>query len=340
MSFGWPWIYLLLPLPAVLLFLSIFRRRHSSTERAIKLPPSTAIALNSIRREQKTLNKKLLPWFLLTVAWLALLTAIAQPQKNTSGQSLPASGRALALLIDLSTSMERRDFSLNGESVDRLTVVKHIAGQFIGARDGDRISLVLFGSEAFIASPPSYDLASVNASLQSSGIGMAGRTTAIGDALGLAIKSLRDDPATDKAIVLLSDGTNNAGSVEPEDAAELASSLGIVVHTIGLGSDASTNAEQQFQSAAADLDEAALQSISAAAGGSFFRAQTTEELQRIYQQIDTLESAEVSAPPLIVKKDFRNLFIMVALTCILLLVLYRLKNQLSRFLQSFRATPT
>ena len=258
----------MLPLPVLLHFF----QRHASNTPAIKIPPSAAQALNSVRQQQGQLSQQLLPWVLLIVAWVSLLTAIAQPYKNTNGQSLPASGRALALLIDLSTSMERRDFSLNGESVDRLTVVKHIAGQFIAARQGDRISLVLFGSEAFIASPPSYDLASVDTSLQSSGIGMAGRTTAIGDAMGLAIKSLRDDPASAKAIVLLSDGTNNAGSVEPEDAAELANSIGIVVHTIGLGSDGSSNAGQLFQSAAADLDEATLRSISEASGGTFFFA--------------------------------------------------------------------
>ena len=132
------------------------------------------------------------------------------------------------MLIDLSTSMERRDFSIDSEAVDRLTVVKKIASEFIVNRIGDRLSLVLFGSEAFIASPLSYDLNAVNTILQSSGIGMAGRTTAMGDALGLAIKSLREDNAASKAIVLLSDGTNNAGTAEPEDAAQLAASLGIV----------------------------------------------------------------------------------------------------------------
>ncbi len=336
MSVSWPWIYLLLPLPVVLLFW----RPRASSEKAIKIPPYAAQALNSVQQQQKALPVKLLPRLLLIVAWLALLTAIAQPYKNQPGQALPASGRALAVLIDLSTSMERKDFTLNGESVDRLTVVKHIAGQFITARQGDRISLVLFGSEAFIASPPSYDLTSVNTSLQSSGIGMAGRTTAIGDAMGLAIKSLRDDPATEKAMVLLSDGTNNAGSVEPEDAAELAASLGIVVHTIGLGSDAGTSGEQQFQTAAADLDEATLKSISEISGGSFFRAATTESLQRIYAEIDKLQSARVSAPPLIIRQDFRNVFILIALASVLLLALYRLASHRQLASRSLREMPT
>lgn len=317
MGFEWPWAFLLLPLP-VLLWL---KRRVTRDASAIDLPPSVIVALQRLDQQQNN-HTRWPRWLLAGIAWLALVTAITQPYKQGSGVAQPASGRALALLIDLSTSMERRDFTMDNEPVDRLSVVKHIAGQFINTRQGDRIGLVLFGSEAFIASPLSYDLQAVNAVLQSSGIGMAGRTTAIGDALGLAIKSLRDDPSPDKAIVLLSDGTNNAGSAEPEDAAALASSLGIVVHTIGLGSDASTNASQQFQSAAADLDEATLKSIAQGSGGEFFRAQTTEQLATIYQQINKLQNAEVIAPPLIIKQHLGNLFVFVLLCCMLLLAVH------------------
>jgi Ca-activated chloride channel family protein len=288
---------------------------------SIAIPPSLAAALHQHQSNRRA-SISIWRWILLTVAWFTLLFAISQPYRNTADTAQPSSGRAMSVLIDLSTSMERRDFTLAGEPVDRLTVVKHIAGQFIEAREGDRIGLILFGSEAFIASPLSFDLNAVNSTLQSSGIGMAGRTTAIGDALGLAIKSLRDDPAPDKAIVLLSDGTNNSGSAEPEDAARIAATLGIVVHTIGLGSDASVNASQQFQSAAADLDEATLKAIAETSGGRFFRAQTTAELENIYREIDTLQSAEVQAPALIVRQDFRNLFILVFLCSLLLLTVH------------------
>ena len=228
--------------------------------------------------------------------------------------------------------MERRDFSIDNETVNRLVVVKNIASEFIGSRKGDRVGLVLFGSEAFIASPLTYDVDSVNTTLQGSGIGMAGRTTAMGDALGLAIKSLRDDPAVEKAIVLLSDGTNNAGTVEPEDAAELAISLGITVHTIGLGSEDAGIEGQQFQSASADLDEATLKAVASASGGEFFRARTSAELKAIYAEIDALESANVPAPPLIIKRDFRNLFIVLSLLCLFvsLIIEYRPFDRIRR----------
>jgi len=320
-KFAWPWIFLLLPLPALI----IYRQSQKPTSDSILVPPSVAKALQEIEQQKRRTGFDLhtLRLLLLGLSWLALLIAIAQPFKPETGEATPASGRAISMLIDLSTSMERRDFSikneaLEDETVDRLVVVKKIASQFIAEREGDRIGLVLFGSEAFVASPLTYDNDSVNTVLQSSGIGMAGRTTAMGDALGLAIKSLRDDPADEKAIVLLSDGTSNAGTAEPEDAAELAQSLGITVHTIGLGSDNSVNDGQQFQSASADLDEETLKSIAGASGGKFFRAHTSDELQSIYSEIDTLESADVVAPPLIVRRDYRNSFIVLSIVFLLL----------------------
>lgn len=309
-SFVWPWIFLLAPVP-LLLWKHLFNANN--TDGAIKIPPSAASALRRVAKHGKArLHTRTLNMLLLAGAWLALLTAIAQPYKPESVSALPASGRALTLLVDLSTSMERKDFIMDGEAVDRLTVVKKVAGQFLDNRSGDRIGLVLFGSEAFIAAPLTFDLNSIDTILNNSGIGMAGRTTAIGDALGLAIVLLRDDPADRKSIVLLSDGTNNTGTVEPEDAAQLAKSLGVNIYSIGLGSDNATET-QLFQSPSADLDEATLKAIAETSGGRFFRAHTTAELERIYHQIDTIELSKSTAPPIIFKRDYRNVFILLSL---------------------------
>ncbi len=326
----WPWVLLLAPVPFLLAFAGAHRKTRNA-DRAIIVTPRLGGAMQQLQTRPGTkshlADSRILRLSLLWIAWLALLVAIAQPVRPEQSTAQAASGRALSLLVDLSTSMERRDFEIDSQQVDRLTVVKSIAERFIKNRSGDRISLVLFGSEAFIGSALSYDLDSVNYVLQSSGIGMAGRTTAMGDALGLAIKTLQDDPSQEKAIVLLSDGTNNAGSAEPEDAARLAATLGIRIHTIGLGSDASTGDQQQFQSASADLDEAALKAIATESGGKFFRAHTTAELQLIYSEIDALESSDHDAPPLIITQDLRNRFILVALLSILLTLLL---NGLSR----------
>jgi Ca-activated chloride channel family protein len=189
--------------------------------------------------------------------------------------------------------MNKQDFQLDGKSDDRLSVVKNVARQFINARSGDRLSLVLYGKEAFIASPLTFDLNALSSILDGAGIGM-----------GLAIQTLNDDPARTRAIVLLSDGTNNAGSVEPESAAELANSLGIRIHTIALGSeDGEISGYAMAQSA--DLDEDTLRSVAQSSGGRFFRARSSKDLDDVYRAIDELERADVIAPPVILQTDLR-----------------------------------
>ena len=316
-SFTWVWVYVLIPLPIL-----FTRLAQTSPQQAIELPPRVRHALQTSNEPSttKSWHRTLLLW----LAWLSLLTAIAQPVIPGADSAQPASGRTVMLAIDLSSSMERRDFTVDGETVDRLTVVKQIAADFILARSGDRVGLVLFSTDTFIASPPSFDLSSVAQALASSGTGLAGRTTAIGDAIGMAVKTLKDDPAPDKAIVLLSDGTNNAGSVEPESAAKLAKQLGIPVHTIGLGSDpetdevASKNTVMQYSGVAADLDEETLKSVAELSGGQFFRARTTQELQQVYDTINKLEGSENKPPPVIVQRPIGHYFTL-ALLCLMLL---------------------
>ena len=294
----WPWIFILLPLPLLL----TLRKQHVESQ-AIELPPALSTALDSLNA-QSTLNHlvgQLVPW----LCWLLLLIAIAQPVYTGKATVQTASGRAMAIAIDLSGSMERKDFVLDGLASDRLSVVKRVAGEFISARAGDRLSLVLFAEEAFIASPLSFDVNAVRAYLDSAGIGMAGRSTAIGDALGLAIQTLRDDPAPEKSIVLLSDGTNNSGTVEPEEAAELAKDLSISIHTIAMASE--EEASGFATSAAADLDEETLKNIASASNGQFFRARTSEDLTSVYNTVNALRSAETDAPEVVLQHDLRNL---------------------------------
>lgn len=294
-SFGWPWAFVLLPLPLLLGWAG--RKRHSE---AIAVPPMLAEALGASGAETKTRTRWLVA--LLWAGWALLISAIAQPALVTGTAISPATGRAMVVVIDLSSSMERKDFELEGRAVDRLTALKSVARAFIEARKGDRIGLVLFGDEAFSAAPISYDLASISNALEESAIGMAGRATAIGDALGLAIVKLRADPAPNKAIVLLSDGTNNSGEAEPEDAALLAKQLGIRVQTIGMASVATAGG----MDAAADLDEETLRRIAEQSGGQFFRARTTKELKAVYDAIDKLETSASDAPPTVPRVDIRN----------------------------------
>ncbi len=307
----WPWALLLLPLP---LLAGLYKKpnNHSS----IRIPTVLEKALNNVRTQKhESVNTRSI---LLWLAWIALLGSLSQPWQPGNTVVQPVSGRAIAIAIDVSGSMERNDFILNGETLDRLSVVKKIATQFISKRQGDRISLVLYGKEAFIASPLTFDLASVNNVLQSAGIGMAGRSTAIGDAIGLSIQTLTSDPASQKAIILLSDGTNNAGSVEPESAASFAKTLAIRIHTIALGSeDKELSGYKLAQSA--DLDEATLMAIAEESSGRFYRAKSYDDLNDIYAAIDSLERVEVNAPPVILRHDLRHWPLYCLLLCLTLL---------------------
>ena len=300
MEFSWPWIFLLLPLPL------LFRQpTQGLATNALRIPTMLSRALDDLQVSSRyTMSVEQIAMWL---AWIALLLALAQPWRPGDTVVQPVSGRALAMVVDLSGSMERRDFTLDGETSDRLSVVKSVAGQFIEARQGDRISLILFGREAFVASPLSFDLDAIRIILDSAGIGMAGRSTAIGDALGLAIKTLRNDTSDSKAIVLLSDGTNNSGSAEPESAASFARDLGIRIHSVAMGSDDSEASPSGYATAnSADLDEATLEAIANDSGGKFFRARSSAELNAVYEEIDKLERSESDAPPVVLQQDLRD----------------------------------
>ncbi len=293
-QFDWPWVLLLLPFPLLL------RVKPTHSALALNIPPDLQHIFASLKQNTfHDVNRRLV---MLWCAWCLTLLALSQPWLPGDSVAQPVSGRAIALAVDVSASMQKQDFELDGERSDRLSVVKTVAREFIMARGGDRLSLVLYGKEAFIASPLTFDLNALSSILDSAGIGMAGRSTAIGDAIGLSIKTLRNDSASSKAIILLSDGTNNAGSVEPESAAELAKSLGIRIHTIALGS-VDSNVTGYAVAQSADLDEQTLMAIADIAGGTFFRAKNRDDLQVIYNDIDKLEQTLVSAPPVIIRHD-------------------------------------
>jgi Ca-activated chloride channel family protein len=195
--------------------------------------------------------------------------------------------------------MAREDFALGGQQADRLTVVKEVARDFIARREGDRVGLVLFGTRPYLQAPLTFDRETVRTLLDEAEIGIAGDETAIGDALGMAVKRLRDRPAESRVLVLLTDGASNAGTLEPLRAAELARDEGIRVHTIGVGADQVAVQGffgSQVVNPSADLDERTLAAIAEMTGGEYFRAKNVEGLDAIYRVIDELEPA--TAEPL------------------------------------------
>lgn len=288
-QFAFPLAFLLVPLSGLVYWLA---PRASSTGAALQVPFYRQV--RSLQSES-VVSGRLLRLTLLIICWLLLIIASARPQWLGDHTELPVSGRDLMLAVDVSGSMKALDMFHRGSPEDRLTAVKRVAGKFIEGRTGDRIGLVLFGTRAYLQAPLSLDRKTVNQFLQESAIGIAGEKTAIGDAIGLAMKRLQDRQGEDKILVLLTDGTNTAGVVEPLQAAQLAGLGGLRIHTIGVGRD-----EQGLQGAVgssffrqrSDLDEATLKQVANATGGRYFRATDTESLDEIYALIDQLEPVE------------------------------------------------
>ncbi|HEY6598944.1 MAG TPA: VWA domain-containing protein, partial [Pseudomonadales bacterium] len=229
------------------------------------------------------------------LAWACLIGAAARPQFTGDPVSLPSTGRDLMLAVDISGSMNTEDMEIDGRQTNRLTVVKEVVSDFIARRAGDRVGLILFGSNAYLQAPLTFDLATVEQLLREAPVGIAGGKTAVGDAIGLAVKRLRTRPAESRVLILLTDGANNVGEVPPEKAAELARAEGIKIHTVGVGADALKipgfwgELGGRIVNPSADLDAKALQQIADTTGGQFFRARDTVELAKIYQLLDAIE---------------------------------------------------
>jgi Ca-activated chloride channel family protein len=229
---------------------------------------------------------------LLFLIWLLLIVAAARPQWVGDPIALSTSGRDLLIAVDISDSMEQTDMILNGENISRLQAVKQVVTDFIERRKGDRIGLVLFGTHAYLQTPLTFDTETVAKFLDEAQLGFAGPKTAIGDAIGLSVKRLKELNNDNRVLILLTDGANTSGEVEPLQAAVLAKQTGIKTYTIGIGAD-----EMIIRSffgprrinPSAQLDEKTLINIAEATGGRYFRARETEQLEIIYQELDQLE---------------------------------------------------
>lgn len=287
LEFAWPWLLLALPLPWLAARLLPPAPGDAA---ALRLPhagidwptASDAAAVPPLRRA------------LALLAWALLLVAAARPQWLGEATDLPRSGRDLLLAVDTSGSMSIEDMELGGRATDRFTVVQAIASDFIERRHGDRVGLILFGARAYLLTPLTFDLATVARQLGESAIGLAGRETAIGDAVGLAVKRLRARPESQRVLILLTDGVNTAGELDPRKAIELAQANHVRIYTVGIGAE-SVRVDSLFGSRtinpSADLDVDLLTVMAERTGGRFFRARDTAELAGIYREIDRLEPA-------------------------------------------------
>lgn len=287
LDFGYPWLALLALLPLILRL-----KRRPDSEAAITLPALAKLASSDTQVDRS--------WFsvssvLAIMIWLLLVTAATQPRWLGEPVSLPQQGRDLMLALDLSGSMEIADMHHQGQSINRLDAVKLVVSDFIKRRQGDRIGLILFADAAYQQTPLTFDLITVQKMLDDSVLRLVGTRTAIGEAIGLAVKRLNTYESSNKVLILLSDGANTAGNIQPLEALQLAKAAGVKIHTVGVG------AEQMMQQSvfgrrmvnpSQDLDEVLLTRLASETGGRYFRARDLNELNQIYQLIDQLEPIE------------------------------------------------
>jgi len=291
----WPWVFACLPLPWL-----CYRFLPKAYNRDASLYVPFFKSLTSIQSATSRVSarNRLVALFAI-LAWLMLLTAASRPQWVGDPIQLPTTGRDLMLAVDISGSMEAQDIQLNGQNATRLQVVKSVVGDFVERRTGDRLGLILFAARAYTQSPLTFDRDTVETLLYEAEIGIIEENaTAIGDAIGLGVKHLRERPEASRILILLTDGVNNAGEVSPLQAGDLAARENIKIYTIGIGADASTTNSlfgPRTINPSADLDEETLTRIAVNSGGRYFRARDRQELEGIYELLDELEPVEQEA---------------------------------------------
>ncbi len=291
---AWPWLAAAAPLP--LLVRRWVAPSTGASQAPLRMPVLADFDDLAVTQGATSRNR----WRVLVagLAWLLLVAAAVRPQWLGEAIEVPVSGRDLMLAIDLSGSMEQTDFELGGTVVDRLTATRHVADQFIARRAGDRIGLILFGRQAYLQVPLTFDRETVRTLLDEAVIGLAGKETAIGDAIGLAVKRLSATSSSQQVLILITDGANTAGEIQPLTAAELAARAGLRIHTIGVGAESMTVPSlfgSRTVNPSLDLDEVTLRSIADQTGGRYFRARDTGELERIYALLDEIEPVEKDA---------------------------------------------
>ncbi len=293
-DFDWPWVAALLPLPIIIRVL--MRPVEVVNEAALRVPFLNEFSSKSNAEHRVDVKQKL--FILAIIAWCCLISAAMRPLWLGEFLEIPVSGRDLMLAVDLSQSMEVEDFEIKNKRVNRLYATKAVAGQFIERRIGDRLGLILFGEQAYLQTPLTFDRVTVKTLLYESALGLAGQSTAIGDAIGLAVKRLREQDKQSRVLVLLTDGANTAGEVEPLQAADIAAREDLKIYTIGIGADEMIVRSMfggRRVNPSADLDEKTLQAIADKTGGRYFRARDIKQLENIYQLLDELEPIEKDA---------------------------------------------
>ncbi|CAG9001558.1 MAG: hypothetical protein CENE_03581 [Candidatus Celerinatantimonas neptuna] len=283
-TFAWWPILFLVPVPLLIRFI-------------IKQPKKSQVAplvnyslpyFEKVEQTQKKSSHRFAQWLI----WLALLIAAARPQwLDNATTPIIRQGRNMMIAVDLSGSMQIPDMQWNGQQVSRVTAVRHLLGHFVNHRKGDRLGLILFADHAYLQTPLTFDTTTVHQFVEQMRQGLVGNQTAIGEAIGLATKELMKLPAKQRVLILMTDGQNTSGTIQPLAATRIAKANHVVIYTIGLGSTSFTQQTifgPQTVNPSQDLDITLLKRIAKMTGGEFFRASNSQTLKSIYQQLDKL----------------------------------------------------
>jgi Ca-activated chloride channel family protein len=308
-EFQAPWVWLLLPLPLLVWFFC--PPDHREHRVALWVPFIDRLqAIGTNHRPNQPNRRK--TWIYLAIFWIGLLCSAARPTWYGEPAPLTQSGRDLLLAVDVSESMLREDFIINGRRVDRLTAVKVVLSDFIERRYQDRLGLILFGSQAYVQAPLTHDRLALKQLLIDASVGIAGPKTAIGDAIGLSIKRLDTEDAQHRVLILLTDGSNTAGELSPLQGAELAKNAGLKIYTIGIG---------QSQRGGG-IDVTTLKTVAERTGGRYFEAQNTDTLNAIYKLLDELEAIDITAKTVRPQRSFLHYPLALAAFALLLATLH------------------
>jgi len=347
LTFEWPWMFLLLLLPFLFRQWAKPAKSKSSaskqTEQALKIPFLDELESSAVQKPQpssKPTFKYIFPKLLLFTSWVLLITAVAKPMWIGKITNYPISSRNIIVAVDLSGSMAKHDFILKGKPVTRLDATKKVAIDFIDHRVGDRIGLILFADHAYLQAPLTRDRQTVMRLLDEAELGLAGERTALGNAIGLAVKKVQEHEDQEHVLVLMTDGAATVG-VSVDEAIRFANKVNLKIYTLGIGSSTSASSAILSRNKRTNgLDEKTLKKIAHNTGGLYFRATDVSELESIYQELDKLEPVVDTSQAWHPRKDLFHVPLALAFLLLILLALTRLtegwdiRNMFSR--RSFR----
>ncbi|AWB56785.1 VWA domain-containing protein [Colwellia sp. Arc7-D] len=286
--FDFLWALIALPLPLLIYWLPAKKQVQAAP---LRMPT----IIKGMHTQEFAPEKKKGSLLILSLIWLLIVLASTQPQWLGEAVNVPTEGREMMIAVDLSGSMQVEDMSLNGRSVNRLDMLKVLLGEFIERRSGDRLGLILFGDDAYMQTPMTFDRKTVQQMLDETVLGLVGKQTAIGDAIALAVKRFDEKKDSNRVLLLLTDGQNTAGKITPEQALELAVAKDITIYSIGIGADVMIQNSlfgSRRVNPSSELDEESLQRLADETGGYYFRARASEDMSKIYKLLDDLEPVE------------------------------------------------